>query len=453
MDVKRIICDDDIQGYKVCDNSTVGVMDVSVEDANHWGLQRKSSGDIYVKDKDYYFTIESQKNYDAKLSVLSEICFFFGNSPNFCDFYFGDTLADSPFKPDNYAKRFCFHDLMHKIAWSDKRLIILDGIKSTGKNILMRQAILELLQMGIPSSKVVYLRARRGVPYKIVLWTLNTLIDDFHVEYIFLDDFDLIEFAGSAKEGMMHLSYFTEKSKDVKFILAGASSGIFISPARSAWKGKFEEVNTNYFSKKEFDIVYSEFVDDLYIKTGGFLFYKSSSARTALGLREDDTNKYIIYLRNYLFDACSDSDLSLALGEDANILAKMCLDDYEGMLELIKCSLVILCNNTIKEFISGLSCLCSEELLLNFYEEQRSRVSSRFNANALNAMNRFLCDLFGSLITDNKIDDFKPTLYTEITALFTFMRNVLDSDIIPDLNLNKCYDLIYNFLYKKAMIS
>lgn len=71
----------------------------------------------------------------------------------------------------------------------------------------------------------------------------------------------------------------------------------------------------------------------------------------------------------------------------------------------------------------------------------------------MNAMNQFLCDLFGSLITDNKIDDFKPTLYTEITALFIFMRDVLDNCIIPDLNLNKCYDLIYNFLYKKAMLS
>lgn len=453
MDVKRIMCGADIQGYRVCDNSAIGVMDVSVEDANHWGLQRKSSGDIYVKDKDYYFTIESQKNYDAKLSVLSEICFFFGNSPNFCDFYFGDTLADSPFKPDNYAKRFCFHDLMHKIAWSDKRLIILDGIKSTGKNVLMKQAILELLQLGIPSSKVVYLKVRRGVQYKTILWILNTLIDDFHVEYIFLDDFDLIEFIKSAEYGMMHLSYFTEKSKDVKFILAGASSGIFISPARSVWKGKFEEVNTNYFSKKEFDAVYSEFADDLYVKTGGFLFYKGSSVRTVLGLKEDDANKFIIYLRNYLFDACSDSDLSLALGEDARILAKMCLDDYEGMLELIKCCLVVLCNSTIKEFIFNLSYLCSEKLMLSFYEELKNRVSSKVNVNALNAMNRFLCDLFGSLITDNKIDDFKPTLYTEITALFIFMRAVLDNDIIPDLNLNKCYDLIYNFLYKKAMLS
>lgn len=453
MDVKRIMCGDDIQGYRVCDNSTVGIMDVTNEDALHWGLQRKSSGDIYVNDKDYWITIENQKNYDAKSSVLSEICYYYGNSANFCDFYFGDILADSPFKPDRYVKRFCFYDLMHKIEWSDKHLIILDGIKSTGNTILMKQAILELLQSGIASSKIVYLRARRGVPYKIVLWTLNTLIDDFHVEYIFLDDFDLIEFAGSAKEGMMHLSYFTEKSKDVKFILSGSSSGTFISPARSVWKGKFEEVNTNYFSKKEFDAVYSGFVDDLYIKTGGSLFYMGSSARAVLGLREDDVNKYSKILGEYLSDACSKSDLSLALGEDASMLAKMCLDDYEGMLELIKCSLVILCNKTIKDFISGLSCLCSEELLLNFYEEQKSRVSSRFNANALNAMEQFLCDLFGSLITDNKIDDFKPTLYTEITVLFMFMRNVLDSDIVPDLNLNKCYDLIYNFLYKKAMLS
>lgn len=453
MDVKRIMCGDDIQGYRVCDNSTIGVMDITNEDAFHWGLQRKSSGDIYVKDKDYWFTIENQKNYDAKSSVLSEICFYYGNSADFCDFYFGDILVDNPFKPDTYVKRFCFYDLMHKIEWSDKHLILLDGIMSTGKTILMKQSILELLQRGTASSKIVYLRARRGVPYKTVLWTLNTLIDDFRVEYIFLDDFDLIEFVGSAKEGMMHLSYFTEKSKDVKFILSGSSSGTFISSARSVWSGKFEEVNTNYFSKKEFDAVYSGFVDDLYIKTGGFLFYKGSSVRTVLGLKEDDTNKFIIYLRNYLFDACSNSDLSLALGEDASILAKMCLDDYEGMLELIKCSLIIFCNSTIKEFISGLSCLCSEKLLLNFYEEQKSRVSSRFNANALNAMEQFLCDLFGSLITDNKIDDFKPTLYTEITVLFMFMRNVLDNDIIPDLNLNKCYDLIYNFLYKKAMLS
>ena len=131
----------------------------------------------------------------------------------------------------------------------------------------------------------------------------------------------------------------------------------------------------------------------------------------------------------------------------------MCLNEFNLLPILIKGSLLILCSDTITDFLLDLDDLDLKTTLFESYRKQLGISFQQFNSDKEDAMKQFLCDLFGSLIADNKVGDFKPTLYTEIAVLFIFMRNALDSDCIPDLRLDTCMDLIYNFLYKKALLS
>lgn len=150
----------------------------------------------------------------------------------------------------NYKKRYVFDDLMQYLTTPANDVCALYGLRRTGKSVLMRQAIWELMnEKGISSEAIAYITFNRNTEY-----TDNVLINDItkmneKVKYFFIDEISYIDMDIENNSLNALADKFTVYGK--KIVIAGTFSYAIRLLSKDVLFGRLYRINTTYFSFKE----------------------------------------------------------------------------------------------------------------------------------------------------------------------------------------------------------
>ena len=189
----------------------------------------------------------------------------------------------------NYRKRECFNDILDYInSPYNSKVLILYGLRRTGKTSLIYQTILHLKKNDL--SKCAYILIRTGATIE----KLNVLLDDLYnrgYKYVFIDEITLIAdfIDGAAFLSDIYANY-------MKIIISGTDSLGFLISSMNQLYDRCIMIHTSYISYKEFSYVLGINDIDKYIEYGGTMIkegYDYHSKLSPVFYNEETTLNYI----------------------------------------------------------------------------------------------------------------------------------------------------------------
>ena len=198
----------------------------------------------YIEDTNYNVNIVEERKFNDKINVIT-----------------GSQLSEMIKVVSAYNKRIIFNDLSKYIESPyNGKVLILYGLRRTGKTSLIFQSILNLND---DLSKVAYILVREGA----TIDKLNVALDELYKQgckYVYIDEITLI------KDFIEGASFLSDVYANVmKIVLSGTDSLGFLIASLNQLYDRCIMVHTSYISYKEFSNVLNINDIDIYIEYGG----------------------------------------------------------------------------------------------------------------------------------------------------------------------------------------
>ena len=202
----------------------------------------------------------------------------------------GRSLAEWASDVRNFRKRDIYAEIVRFLFDTESaRVLALCGLKQTGKTVLLKQAVLELISAGRTDAAVVEVQKDHDA------LTLMKILEQLHeaeYKYVFLNEVtaspDFLDMSASIAD--------TAASFGMKIVLSGTDSLSFILASKSELYGRCVVLNTTRISYREFERVLGVTGVDKYIECGGTMCVEGTpyekDSKSAFSLAEE-TAKYI----------------------------------------------------------------------------------------------------------------------------------------------------------------
>ena len=150
----------------------------------------------------------------------------------------------------NYKKRYVFDELMKYLTTPANDVCALYGLRRTGKSVLMRQAIWELInEKGISSEAIAYITFNRNTKCTDDVLINNITKMNEKVKYFFIDEISYIDMDIENNSLNALADKFTVYGK--KIVIAGTFSYAIKLLSKDVLFERLYPINTTYFSFKE----------------------------------------------------------------------------------------------------------------------------------------------------------------------------------------------------------
>ena len=200
---------------------------------------------------------------------------------------YGETLHALCAQYASFKRRFCFSDLKNFLIPGSYigKVMILYGLRRTGKTTLMFQAISEYSIK--ESAKVCYIKCNNGD-------TIYQLFDDLKYltengfSYIFIDEVTLLEDFINLSSTISDI-YGTK----AKIVLSGTDSLGFLIAIRHELYDRYKMIHTTYISYKEFAYTLANKTIDEYIEYGGTMSMEGIDYNKTIRYGNNRINEYV----------------------------------------------------------------------------------------------------------------------------------------------------------------
>lgn len=196
--------------------------------------------------------------------------------------------------------RYFVSDLVDKLlSKSPINILILLGVRRTGKTIAMYSAIRGLINAKVSKSKIIYLSINKSneIHSDDMITVINSL-QKVGYQYIFIDEVTYIK----DEDGLMFMSGFSDGMFGTKLVLSGTNSAVFLEPLRTFMYDRVYAFYTSYISYKEYCSLYD--TDILgYIHNGGLLVNSRRSDANILDVAKGSVlDDHIQGILDYVYD-------------------------------------------------------------------------------------------------------------------------------------------------------
>jgi len=220
----------------------------------------------YKKEPEVRKEIEKRRFLESKLKKLKSKVPQINKDKNDdfqLDIKIGEELKRFCLYVKNFKKRKCFKKLNDYI-YNDsfEKVMILYGLRRTGKTTLIRQIIFEMNQ--IDFKKTAFIQINKGNTLSMVKHDLK-LLEKNGFKYIFIDEVTFLE--DFIDGGAIFSDIFV--SSGMKVVLSGTDSLGFILSKDESLYDRCELLHTTFISYKEFEEVLGIVGIDEYIRYGG----------------------------------------------------------------------------------------------------------------------------------------------------------------------------------------
>jgi hypothetical protein len=195
------------------------------------------------------------------------------------------------YRPRDYVKEIINY-CKRTPEYNRNNILILHGIRRTGKTVSIYHSIAILLKMGVKPSEILFITVyNRDTSYREV----EDIIVHTNKKYIFVDEITFLEnFINYASSLHGHFSAFM---RDKRMIIAGTDSFAFPKALQSSLYDRAYVIHTTYIPYKEIKklglIVNNQ--PDWYIKHGGNLVYQEFD-----GIRQSNDTMRIVIIKNII---------------------------------------------------------------------------------------------------------------------------------------------------------
>lgn len=152
---------------------------------------------------------------------------------------------------------------------SNCNIMIVYGVRRTGKTYMMQQAVTTLLKSGINPEEVVYITISKSGIDCDTLYDYICALQRHNVKYIIIDELTY------AKGDVGFVNLLSDTFINTKFLFSGTDSLGFSELLRTALYDRVSVIHTTYVSYKEFKLLYPDATTIKYIENGGLLFSSS----------------------------------------------------------------------------------------------------------------------------------------------------------------------------------
>lgn len=178
------------------------------------------------------------------------------------------SLINNNRKELSYNKRYIFKDLMKFLNDNSSDICALYGLRRTGKSVLMRQAIAELLRNKVDPINIMYITFSKNTQY-----TDEKLIDEIrsmthNVKYIFIDEVSYISMDLENNSLNLLSDEFAIQGK--RIVITGTFSFALKLLSDDALFDRMVKIDTTYFSFREAHNIFGYSLDH-FIKYGGII--------------------------------------------------------------------------------------------------------------------------------------------------------------------------------------
>lgn len=298
MQAKRLIFNEKVVGYRLYTNFTIGTVDISHDVYGKHGLDFDIVGDLYLSSDGHELMSKDEIDSGVLIKDISDSIYI----PDILALMTNSDIAEEAvgtvFTDDNLngivspirtlKRRYCFNDLMNSLD-SKVNITIVYGVRRTGKTVLLLQAIAELLDKGIPASKILYCSVKQNVDFDSLDRLLFNSAKKLGIEYVFVDEFTYINFDSSGLYSEGNLGRYSESFLKTHFVFSGTNSAFFIPLENGIWYDRAVHISTSYVSYKEFESLYNGLTLKKYIEAGGLLFNLNDSTFNM----KDHVDKYV----------------------------------------------------------------------------------------------------------------------------------------------------------------
>ena len=149
---------------------------------------------------------------------------------------------------------------------SNCNVMVVYGVRRTGKTYMMQQAVTTLLNSGINPKEVVYITIGKSGMDCDTLYDYICALQRHNVKYIIIDELTY------AKGDVSFVNLLSDTFINTKFLFSGTDSLGFSELLRTALYNRASVIHTTYISYKEFKLLYPNATTIEYIESCGLLF-------------------------------------------------------------------------------------------------------------------------------------------------------------------------------------
>lgn len=172
-------------------------------------------------------------------------------------------------KEKNYKHRYVFEDLMNYLQGTSNDVCALYGLRRTGKSVLMRQAISQLIYNdGVNPEKIAYITFAKNTKYtdQDVVNVIRDMKDT--VRYFFIDEISFIKM--NLEYNMLNLLSDEFCLQGIRIVIAGTFSFALKLLSDEVLFDRMYKIDTTYFSYKEANEVFGYSLEQ-FIQYGGII--------------------------------------------------------------------------------------------------------------------------------------------------------------------------------------
>lgn len=278
-----------------------------------------------------------QANYANKMTDSSN--YFSSREP----WYKGQSLLDIVYNPKEvgYKKRYEFKRLMEYLLMPNNDVCALYGLRRTGKSVMMRQAIAELVaEHNINAENIAYITLEKNTNY-----TDQEIIECIRqmstVRYFFIDELSFVKM--DLENNALNLLSDEFATQGKKIVISGTFSFALKLLADEVLFDRMRRINTTYFSFKEAKEVLGYDIEK-FIQFGGIIIEPQDEKITPQEyMRTAVTNNIVnslirserLYDIGYLvpeIDQAIRSENEIYIRRKLSTLIKIVIDSYVKVL-------------------------------------------------------------------------------------------------------------------------
>lgn len=234
-------------------------------------------------------SIEKRKELLIKLNELKELLPDDANDKYNLktNILFGEELIDFSKNVSNFKKRDCYYKLDEYIHSENDKVLILYGLRRTGKTTMIRQLFLNMEKEDLYKSAFIQINVNNSI--NDLNYDLKQL-KSLGYKYIFIDEVTLI------KDFIDTASLFSDiyASLGMRIVLSGTDSLGFMFSLDEQLYDRAVMIHTTFISYKEFENVLDIKGIDNYIEYGGTMSLDSKSySNSSLFSNKTKTNEYL----------------------------------------------------------------------------------------------------------------------------------------------------------------
>lgn len=333
----------------------------------------------------------------------------------------GDNISNIFQNEKTFNKRYVYDKLASFLNTESNTICAIYGLRRTGKSVLMKQAIYELIKSGIESSRIAYVTFGKNTTHTDTDLISKIRALSNQVDYFFIDEISYVKFDVENNDLNLLSDEFAAQGK--KIVITGTFSYMLRLLSNDVLFDRMDKIDTTYFSFKEAHEILGMTIED-FIVYGGIIapgnrltpedYMKSAITDNIINSLIRSEKIYELgYLNKDIDNAIGDEKrLKLKLG----ILIRRVIDNYMKFLVYAK----ILNTNYKFSDVGNLADLI----------RQRSQRDKQIINIDKKKYNQIIRDMTGNINTD----DIPKNCFNQIIDIFKQIG------IIEDLFLQHSYE-------------